>query len=196
MNGGSLPPAFPGTRRPPLSNGRVGMILFVASEAMLFGGLLAGYVVLRFGSGHFSGMRPLPAGLAWLSTGVLVASSGMLVAAARANRSGRARRAWWGSLATLLLGVLFLGLQITEWNRLMAAGVLPAGNIGGGMFYILSWAHGLHVLGGLALLCYLALRVRRELYAARLRNLFDVAGIYWHFVTIVWGTLFLLLFIL
>jgi heme/copper-type cytochrome/quinol oxidase subunit 3 len=168
------------------------MILFVASEVMLFGGLLAGYVVLRFGSDGFAGMPALPMGLASIATGVLILSSATLIVAARAGRRGAVLLCRRAALATLLLGILFLGLQIAEWKRLMGAGVLPGGNIHGGMFYILSWAHALHVVGGLVLLVWLLLRVRRELYGARLRDLFDIAGIYWHFVTIVWAMLFLI----
>jgi heme/copper-type cytochrome/quinol oxidase subunit 3 len=170
------------------------MILFVASEVMLFGGLLAGYVVLRFGSDGFAGMPSLPAGPASISTGVLLLSSATLIVATRAGRRGAALLCRRAALATLILGTLFMGLQIAEWNRLMGAGVLPEGNIHGGMFYVLSWAHALHVIGGLALLVWLLLRIRRELHGSRLRDLFDIAGIYWHFVTVVWGTLFLILF--
>ena len=95
---------------PPISNARLGMMLFVSAEVMLFAGLLAGYVVLRFGSGNFNGMERLPIGLTALSTSLLVASSATLIAASmmvRRNASGLFKLC---VVATFLLGAGFLGV--------------------------------------------------------------------------------------
>src|SRR6476659_11263826 len=103
------------TQGPPISNARLGMMLFVSAEVMLFAGMLAGYVVLRFGSGNFAGMQRLPVGLTWLSTSLLVASSVMLVQASRGLKSGAMGRFKASALATLACGIGFLGIQWFEW---------------------------------------------------------------------------------
>jgi heme/copper-type cytochrome/quinol oxidase subunit 3 len=181
---------------PPVSNARLAIILFVASEAMLFASLIAGYVVLRGGSDGFVGMEPLPVGLAWLSMSVLLASSVVLVAAQRALNRGNRRLFNRGSLAAFLLGLLFLALQIVEWGRLVAGGLVPESNVHSGIFYALSGIHGVHVVGGLLLLAILAIRALRGAFGPGKRNFVVVAAIYWHFVTLVWAALFLMLFVL
>lgn len=179
---------------PPISNARLGMMLFVAAEVMLFSGLIAGYVVLKFGSGNFRGIEPLPVGLTGISTGVIAASSVLLIAATRGARRGNRSQVKFGALGALILGTLFLGLQVLEWNQLMGQGVLPSANVLGGMFYMLSWAHALHVFGGLVLLAVLASAAFRG-KSLRWRNLDTVASIYWHFVTLIWIALFYMLFV-
>lgn len=178
---------------PPISNARLGMILFVAAEVMLFSGLIVGYVVLRFGSGNFNGAT-LPIGFTGASTVVIAASSVMLILASRGLGRNDRRLARIGSLGALLLGMLFLGLQVLEWNQLMHGGLAPGTNVLGGMFYALSWAHALHVLGGLVLLAVLVAGAFRHGWPRR-PNLPVAVAIYWHFVTVVWLALFAMLFL-
>ncbi len=178
-----------------LSNARIAMMLVVASEVMLFSGLVAGYIVLRFGSGGFEGLPRLPIGLAGISTPLLVASSIALIISSRAWKRRDIPVYSSAALASLLLGVLFLALQLLEWEQLMNSGTIPSNNVYGGMFYALSWVHGLHVLGGLVLLGYLVRRAWRPAVTQSSGNFVAVVGIYWHFVTIVWGALFLMLFV-
>lgn len=179
---------------PPISNARLGMMLFVASEAMLFTGLIAGYVVLGFGSGGFSGMRALPLGLAPIALAVLVASSAALVMAQRAVRASASASRW--SLAALALGTLFLGIQAIEWMSLLGDGMLPASAVNAGMLYVVGGVHGLHVVVGLVLLALFAVRAVRTPLAPATRTAATITALYWHFVTIVWITLFLMLYIL
>lgn len=178
------------------ANARLGIILFIAAEMMLFAGLIAGYVVLRFGSGNFEGMPRLPIGLIAASTPALLLSSVALIVAGRGLRRGDRSRFKLGSVATFILGSLFMILQVVEWNQLLMAGVSPDDNVYGGMFYMLSWVHGLHVLGGIILLAILALRASRGSFSPVKRNFVVVASIYWHFVTLVWLGLFVILFLL
>lgn len=183
------------THEPPIANARLAMMLFVASEAMLFTGLVAGYVVLGYGSRGFEGMPVLPLGLAPYATAVLAASSGALVAAGRAIAAGRASASRW-SLATLALGTLFLGLQALEWMRMVGDGLLPESGVNSGMLYVIGGVHGLHVAGGLVFLGILAVRAMRAPRDARTRSFATTAALYWHFVTLVWLTLFLMLYVL
>jgi heme/copper-type cytochrome/quinol oxidase subunit 3 len=178
-----------------VSNSRLGMMLFVASEVMLFGGLMAGFLVLRFGSGNFDGMQRLPIGAAGINTVIILASSLMLILATRGLKRRNANLFRIGAVATFALGMLFLGIQCYEWNLLMRGGMLPSSSIYGGIFYLLTWAHGLHVLGGVVILAVLAIKAWRNAITLNSRNFVAVASIYWHFVTLVWVGLFLFLFV-
>ncbi len=170
-------------------------MLFVSSEVMLFVGLFTGYIVLRFGSDHFLGMPSIPWQVPLINTGVLVASSLVLLFAARAFAGGRTVRFRFAAVMTLLLGAAFLALQVHEWNRLSDGGVIAGANVYSGMFYVLSGVHGAHVLGGLGVLAWLVWRALR--YGAVDANdaAIGVAGIYWHFVTVVWTTVFVMVFV-
>lgn len=182
-------------RNQSLSNARLGIILFIAAEMMLFAGLIAGYVVLRFGSGNFEGMDRLPVGLTGISTALLIASSISIVIAGQGLKHGAVGRFKQASLAALLLGIGFLLLQVIEWNQLIESGASPDVNVYGGMFYALSWVHGAHVLGGIVLLAVLAIRAFGNKFSPARRNFVVVASIYWHFVTLVWLGLFVILFL-
>jgi cytochrome c oxidase subunit III len=182
-------------QQPPISNARLAMMLFVASEAMLFAGLVAGYVVLEHGSDGFAGMPSATIGLAPLALAVLVASSAALVAAQRSVRDGAPSASRWSMLA-LVLGTVFLGVQGIEWVRLLGKGMLPGTSVNTGMLYVVGGVHGVHVVGGLVFLAVLAARALRAPGSERTRTFATTAALYWHFVTIVWVTLFLMLYIL
>jgi len=184
-----------GARSAPLSNARLGMILFIASEAMLFGGLMAGYVVFRFGSGNFAGTERPPIGLPGLATLLMLFGSAALIAAGRSLRRGETGRFRLGTLGAILFGAIALGLEIIAWRELAAAGMTPASSLYGGIFYILSWVHAAHLLGGLALLAVSALRTHRAGASGREGGLPAAAALYWHFVTLVWLGLFIVLLV-
>ena len=182
-------------RQPPISNARLAMLLFVASEAMMFAGLIAGYVVLDHGSSGFAGMPSLPMGLAPVGVAVLLASSAALVLAQLAMRDG-SRSASRLTVGALLLGTAFLAIQAVEWVRLVQGGLLPETSVNTGMLYVVGGVHGLHVAGGLVVLAVLTARALRAPSSDRTRSFGLTAGLYWHFVTIVWITLFTMLYLL
>lgn len=194
---GVLPPRTVGiAQEPPVSNAKLAIVLFIASEAMLFTGLIVGYVVLRGGSDGFAGMDPLPVGLAGFSSSILLGSSIALFSAQRAIAMNRLKTFRWGTLLALTMGLLFIALQGVEWNRLVGAGLFPESNVHSGIFYALSGIHGLHVFGGLVLLVILVVRAFRGAFTPRKRNFVIVTAYYWHFVTLVWLALFTMLFVL
>ena len=128
---------------------KTGMWLFLAGVTMVFAGFVSAYVVRRGASNDW---RPVskPA-LLWLNTAVLLASS-LTMERARRRRS----TPWLG--ATALLGALFLAGQLVVWQQLRAAGVYLASNPSSSFFYVLTGAHGLHLLGGVLAMFYVALR--------------------------------------
>jgi cytochrome c oxidase subunit 3 len=94
--------------------------------------------------------------------------------------------------ATMLLGFLFLAGQIVAWRNLAAQGLTLASSPSSSFFYLLTAVHGLHLLGGLGGLLYVADRVRRST-AVRAASAYKAASLYWHFMTLLWLYLFALL---
>lgn len=194
--------AISGIPRARLEPARLGVWLFLVSEAMLFAGLLAAFVVLRTGSATFGGpgdALSLATGAA--ATAVLVLSSICLARATSASvrAEGRGRAATW-ILIALLLGLVFLAVQALEWRHLIASGVHVRTNLFWSSFFVLTGVHGLHVAGGLAWNAVAWRRARATdsgAPSARASDdLFvDLAATYWHFVDAVWLVLFALLYV-
>ncbi len=175
---------------------RIGMWVALASILMLFTALTSAYIV-RAASGN--DWRPLvmPKVL-WLSTTVILISSATLWIARRAlksqNDAGYSR---WLAV-TVILGVCFLGCQLLAWRQLVAQGIYMAGNPHSSFFYLLTGAHGVHLLGGVMGLDYLLLRTRRpaDTVAGEIKRMgaADAVSIYWHFMDGLWLWVFALLF--
>lgn len=175
---------------------RIGMWVALASILMLFTALTSAYIV-RAATGN--DWRPLvmPKVL-WLSTTVILISSATLWIARRAlksqNDAGYSR--WL--VATVILGIGFLGCQLLAWRQLVVQGIYMAGNPHSSFFYLLTGAHGVHLLGGILALDYLLLRTRRRAETVdgeiRRAGAADAVSIYWHFMDGLWIYLFLLLF--
>lgn len=171
--------------------GKVGMWWFLASEIMVFGGLIATYVVFRLGGAGWpaeSGHLNLPIGI--VNTLILLTSSLTVVQAFAAAEAGAASVARLFLGLTILGGLLFLGLKAVEYTAEVRAGFTPAGGIFWSFYYTMTGLHALHVLAGLV--------TNAALFAvARLRTAhrLELAGLYWHFVDIVWIFLFPLLYL-
>ncbi len=156
-----------------ISNGRLGMMLLVGTETILFSSFIGAYLVLRGAAVQWPpfGIPHLDLELSSVNTAILVASTVL---------------AWRRRMGLVfLMGSLFLVLQAMEFHRLYARGLTLQTGTYGALFYTLITCHGLHVFGGLVLL------------AASLRNkvLAEYAELYWHFVTGVWLVLFPVLYI-
>lgn len=182
-----------------LTNPRLGMWLFLASEAMLFGSLISAYVLLRGGAEFWPHQadyvnRPL----ALLNTGILLTSS-VTIAWARASLRVRNFTSYRVYMAlTVLGGTGFLLLKSLEWGEKFAHHLYPATNIFLGIYFALTGLHLAHVLGGVLLNAWL-LASGRRVWAqapARLTGRVEVAALYWHFVDVVWLILFPLLYLL
>jgi cytochrome c oxidase subunit 3 len=180
-------------RFPGVATGKLGMWVFLVTDAMGFGALWIGYAVLRVRADVWPHPRErlaLPAAAAL--TVVLLASSltmSLAVLAAGARRA-RARAAWLG--VTLLLGLGFLGGQIFEYHHL-ATGAQAMGlarDTYASTFYALTGYHGLHVLA--AVIYVSALLVRG---AGEPRTL-EVAALFWHFVDLAWIPIFSFVYLL
>lgn len=182
--GGGLPHAVP------LRAYYLGLSLGLVSILMFFMALTSAYLV-RKGKGDW---QPLPVPqILWATTAILITSS-LTVEQARQRLAAGAQqgfRLWWG--LTLLLGLGFLGGQLLAWQQLRAAGVFLATNPSSSFFYLLSGAHGVHVMGGV--LALLVVYVRRQYRRVTQVAAAEMAAIYWHFMDLLWVFLLLLLFL-
>ena len=181
-------------QRAEISASALGMILFIASELMFFAALFGAYFTVRAGAAEWP-----PAGvelevlLPALSTGVLIASSGaMHLAAASAERGDRAKTST-SLLVTIALGVVFLGVQAFEYSRLDFS---VADHAYGTLFYSMTGFHGLHVFAGVVTLILVWLKNQRGQLSPTRSGPAVAAGLYWHFVDVIWVLLFATLYLL
>ena len=168
----------------------IGMIIFLASWAMMFAALFFAYAVMRFRAPLWPppDQPPVPILLPTLNTVVIAASSASVAFAVRASAFGRRRRAFAGLSIAAVLGASFLILQVVVWSSLWRAGLVPSSGPYGSVFYALTTFHALHVLVGLAALTALALRERAR---RTTRTEVRLWGMFWHFVGCIWLALYL-----
>ncbi len=176
---------------------RIGMWVGLASIAMMFTALSSAYIV-RSASANDWFPLAMPRVL-WVSTGLILISSGTLeVARRKVKASMIGRYARW-LLVTVLLGLGFLASQLFAWKQLARQGVYLASNPHSSFFYLLTAAHAVHLIGGLLALSFLWLRSRRHVEevnaVAQRQAAADAVTIYWHFMDALWIYLFLLLFL-
>ena len=181
-----------------MSRGMAGMVLFIASEIMLFGGLFACYFYLRNqavdwpppGVEHIAGLE-LPA----ILTVILLSSSLTAHVGILGVKAGNQNLFKLGLLLSIVLGSVFIGGQIYEWFDLMDHGLTAESGVYGSTFYVITGFHGAHVIAGLAMLVVVFARATQSDFTPR-RHLFaDAAVTYWHFVDFVWIFVFLAVYV-
>jgi cytochrome c oxidase subunit 3 len=163
--------------------------LALGAILMFFLALTSSYIVRR-GLGTDWKNLALPR-ILWVNTVVLLASSATLELARKALSRGQreAFRNFW--LLTTGLGMVFVGGQLIAWRQLHAAGVFLSTNPSSSFFYVFTAAHGLHVLGGVIALLYVAFRSWQKSRTTQ-SVAAEVAGVYWHFLDGLWIFLLLL----
>ncbi len=182
-----------------LTNGKIGIWLFLASEVMLFGALFASYIMLRVGAASWPpGATYLNIPLATVNTVVLISSSITVVLAwaAVARRDKGKFNIYMG--LTILAGFIFLGIKYVEYEAKFHHGYLPHTNTFLAIYFTLTGLHGLHVIGGMIVNGYL-LGPGSKLYhtdPVHFTNRVENAGLFWHLVDLVWIFLFPILYLL
>jgi cytochrome c oxidase subunit 3 len=180
-------------------NGKLGVWLFLASEVMLFGALFSSYVLLRISAPHWPhGSTILNVPLATVNTLVLIASSVTMVmswASLMMKKFGR-YKLFMG--LTILCGLIFLVVKYFEYTAKFEHHLYPSTNTFMAVYFTLTGLHGLHVVGGIIVNAYLWGPGSKMWLTepARLANRVEVAGLYWHFVDLVWIFLFPTLYLL
>lgn len=183
----------------PESWGKLGMWLFLAGDAMSFGGLIVAYGALRYHSAKW----PVPAEVLGINltaamTFLLIVSSVTMVLGLAALQDGDKKRFNKFMGLTILGGAFFLGLQAYEWTHLIGH-ILPqyklafSTDLFATTFFVLTGFHGMHVTGGVVYNACVMAAVNRGRYQAKH---VEIAGLYWHFVDLVWILIFTFVYLL
>jgi cytochrome c oxidase subunit 3 len=175
-----------------VSTAVIGMTAALAAVAMLFVALTTAYLARRQEPGW--GSVTLPPVL-WLTTALLLASSATLEWSRLRIARGDIRGLQRGLSATAWLGGAFLAGQLVAWRLLAAQGAYISSNPHSGFFYLLTGAHGAHLLGGLVALGIIVWKAHAGRYSVASHAGVGVFALYWHFMDVLWLYLFgLLLF--
>jgi cytochrome c oxidase subunit 3/cytochrome o ubiquinol oxidase subunit 3 len=180
-----------------VSNEKLAMWAFLGSECLLFGALISTYFLYRGRS--VSG--PSPAEIydipyTSVSSFVLLMSSLTMVLALSAIQRGDHRRLRIWLSATALLGASFIAGQVYEFTAFIREGLTIKTNLFGSSFFVLTGFHGVHVtLGIVMLLSLVGLSLRGDLPQKK-SEVVEIAGLYWHFVDIVWIVIFTVVYLI
>ena len=186
---------------PPTSTGlntwKLGFWTFLGSETLFFGSFIATYMI--YAGRSVQGPLPheiLDIPLTSISTFVLLMSSLAMVIGLAGIQQGKRKMGLWGIGMTAFLGMVFLGFQAYEFTHFYHVGLTLSTNLFGSSFFILTGFHGAHVTIGVIWLLILWLQA----FAGRIGPAdslkVEIAGLYWHFVDIIWIAIFTLIYLL
>lgn len=189
-----------------VSWGKTMMWIFLLSDIFIFSCFLIAYMTVRwstpvpwppaseiFALTMFG--QHIPLLLIAIMTFVLITSSGTMALAVNYGYRGNKKVAANLIFITAFLGLTFVGMQAFEWSKLISEGVRPWGNpMGapqfGAIFFMVTGFHGFHVSIGVIYLAIVAIKVAKGHYEERGYGIVEIAGLYWHFVDLVWVFIF------
>ena len=191
----------------------LGMWIFLITEIMFFGGMFAVYTIYRrmYPDVFAIASSSLNAVIGALNTGVLLLSSFTMVMAVRAGQLGHRKMIILFLVFTLFFGGIFLGVKAYEWNEKFEEHHIPgqaAFHLEGvttqqghaqlffSLYFAMTGLHALHMVIGVGLLSFLIWHAKKGTYSAAYFTPVDVAGLYWHFVDVIWIFLFPLLYLI
>ena len=189
-------------------NAKLGVWLFLASEVMLFGGLFSAYIFLRIGAPEWPGAMAgevytrahdvLNVPLATLNTMILIGSSVTMVMAWASLMMKRFDRYKLYMGITILCGLLFLVVKAFEYESKFSSGLVPSESTFLAVYFTMTGLHALHVIGGLVVNGYFWGPGAKmwKTNPQQFTNRIEVAGLYWHFVDLVWIFLFPTIYLL
>ena len=185
-----------------LNNSKLGIWVFLASEIMLFGGLFSAYVFLRMAApvgdfAYWGSKLSIP--MATFNTIVLISSSVTVIMswASLKMKDFEKYKMYMG--LTLLCAFIFLVIKYFEYTGKFHHGIYPSSSTFMGIYFTLTGLHGLHIIGGMIVMGYFWLPFGNKMWQSdpeRFTNRIEVAGLYWHFVDLVWIFLFPILYLL
>ena len=180
-----------------LSNAKLAMWAFLGSECLLFGALISTYFLYR--GRNITGPTPtkiydIP--YTSISSFVLLMSSlTMVLALAAIQRGDQVRLRLW-LVATAMLGTTFIGGQVYEFTSFVREGLTLKTNLFGSSFFVLTGFHGVHVTVGIMMLLSLAGLSSKGKLPQSKAEVVEIAGLYWHFVDIVWIVIFTVVYLI
>ncbi len=174
------------------------MWIFIITDALLFAGLLVSYGVVRVASPVWPDQSvAFDMNYITLMTFTLIASSWSMVCAVSASNAGNKKHVSTFLWLTIFGGVSFLGMQVYEWSHFIHEGARLTSNPWGvpqfsASFFVITGFHGMHVTTGVIILLIVAIRsAKGKATAMGIEN----AGLYWHFVDLVWVFVFALFYL-
>lgn len=187
--------------------GKVMMWIFLLSDTFIFTCFLTGYMTVRMTTAEpwpspseifalsFFGSDPIPLILIAIMTFVLITSSGTMAMGVNYGYRRNIKVATRLICATAFFGAVFVGMQAFEWYKLISENVRPWGNDWGapqfgGIFFMVTGFHGFHVTCGVIYLLIIAWKLKRGDYNNTNFEIIEIAGLYWHFVDLVWVFIF------
>jgi cytochrome c oxidase subunit III len=192
----------------------LGMWIFLITEIMFFGGMFACYTIYRraFPEVFAIASSSLNEIIGAVNTGVLLLSSFTMVMAVRAGQLGQRNMIIFFLILTLFFGGIFLGVKAYEWNEKFEEHHIPgqaAFHLEGlpqdqqghaqlffSLYFAMTGLHALHMVIGVGILSFLIWKAKQGIYSASYYTPVDVAGLYWHFVDVIWIFLFPLLYLI
>ena len=185
-----------------LTNSKLGIWVFLASEIMLFGGLFSAYVFLRIaapeGDFDYWGSK-LSVPKATFNTLVLILSSVTMVMAWASLKLRQFDKYKMYLGVTILCALAFLFVKYFEYTGKFHHGIYPSSSTFMGIYFTLTGLHVLHIIGGVAVLLFYWSPIADKMYnedPELLANRIEITGLYWHFVDLVWIFLFPILYLL
>jgi cytochrome c oxidase subunit 3 len=190
----------------------LGMWIFLITEIMFFGGMFAAYTIYRsaYPTVFAVASTSLDVVVGAINTCVLLLSSFTMVMAVRAGQLGQRNMIIFFLIITLIFGCVFLGVKAYEWTNKYEEHHMPgqaAFHLDGtqlqgpaklffSLYFAMTGLHALHMVVGVGILTFIILQTKKGVYSADYYTPIDIAGLYWHFVDIVWIFLFPLLYLI
>ncbi len=190
----------------------LGMWVFLITEVMFFGGMFTAYIAYRSYYpnvfGHASNTLDVTVGA--INTAILIISSLTMVLAVHAAQTGARKALVVFLILTMLFGGVFLGIKAYEWHHKFVENHVPGmagfhlegesmqgqAQLFFSLYFAMTGLHALHMIVGIGILAVLTLQARRGKFTPDYYAPVDVAGLYWHFVDIIWIFLFPLLYLI
>ncbi len=172
------------------------MWIFLASDTMFFGTLIGTYLVYKGRSlvGPYP-IEVLDIPLTTVSTFVLLMSSFLMVLALHSLRQDDTAKFRLWTFGVAFFGSVFLGFQVYEFAHFVDLGLTLQGNLFGTTFYVLTGTHGVHVTIGVIWLLSILIHSYVKPWTSKDEVYLEVAGLYWHFVDIVWIVIFTVIYL-
>lgn len=198
-----------GTAREKPSNAKLAMWLFLSSDFLFFGGFISAFLLYRgraleiVDANLEQGLKPelvltdvLDIPFTSATSFILLMSSLTMVLAFAAIKRGDIRRTRIWLLATVLFGAIFLGGQIYEFTEFYRAGFTLSTNVSGSSFFLMTGLHGAHVTIGIIWLASLLGMSYQGKLVQKDNEKVEIAGLYWHFVDVIWIIIFTLIYLI
>ncbi len=181
--------------------GKIAMWIFLVTDAMSFSGFLLGYAVVRSSKPWPVPSEHLGIALSGFATFLLVCSSvSMVLSIDACKREDKKGMLNW-LLMTIIGGAAFLGIQVYEYAHLIHQGLTLShfahgNNLFGSTFYMVTGFHGLHVFSGVVYLICMYVNALAGKYDHGHYGQLEIAGLFWHFVDLVWILVFTFIYLL